>query len=115
MSAPTPIAPADDWIDALACACRGATQRRIAERVGYSPTVINQVLKGRYQGDLSAVEQAVRGALMDLHVDCPVLGALAADRCLEIQRRPFAATNATRVRLYRACRSGCPHSRLQET
>jgi DNA transposition AAA+ family ATPase len=114
MSDPTPITSATDWVDALAEACERSTQKRIADRIGYSASVVNQVLKGVYRGDLSAVEQAVRGALMDLHVECPVLGELAADRCLEIQRQPFAATNATRVRLYRACRSGCPHSRLQE-
>ena len=101
-----------DWVEALAAECARSSQRVIAFRIRYSPAVVSQVLKGTYKGDLSRVEEAVRGALMNKTVGCPVLGNLAADRCLEIQAQPFAATNAQRVKLYRACREGCTHSRL---
>lgn len=104
-----------DWIAALDAACRRESQKRVAERIGYSAAVVNQVLKGTYKGDLGAVEQAVRGALLHATVDCPVCGELPANKCLEYQRLPFAATNPQRVQLYRACRSGCPHSRREDT
>lgn len=102
-----------DWIDILAAECTRTSQKRAADLIGYSPAVVNQVLKGTYKGDMSAVEVAVKGALMHMTVDCPVIGTLPANRCLEYQRLPFAATNPQRVQLYRACRSGCPHSRLE--
>jgi DNA-binding transcriptional regulator YdaS (Cro superfamily) len=105
--------PRADWIDILDRECRRSSQKRAAERLGYSAAVVNQVLKGTYKGDLSAVEQAVRGALLDLKLNCPVCGDLPAQKCLEYQRLPFAATNPQRVQLYRACRSGCPHSRIE--
>lgn len=49
---------------------------------------------------------------MHATVACPVAGELRMHHCLQNQRMPFAATNPQRVRLYRACRAGCPHSRL---
>lgn len=109
---------APDWIVTLAEACDRSSQRQVAEEIGYSAATISNVLKATYKGDLTAVEKAVRGALMRLTVDCPVLGEIPANQCLIEQRRPFAATNARRVALYRACRGlggqRCPHSRVHK-
>jgi len=102
------------WIDALRAACaRVGSQARVAAQIGYSPAVVNQVLKGVYKGDIARVQQAVEGALMGATVDCPVLGELPRNRCLENQDRPFAATNPIRVQLYRTCRESCPHSDIR--
>jgi DNA-binding transcriptional regulator YdaS (Cro superfamily) len=103
-----------NWITVLRESCEGSSQAAVARRIGYSPTVVNQVLKGRYGGphggDLDAVRKAVEGALMGLSVDCPVIGELPRDRCLAYQRRGFAATNPLRVALTRACPQ-CPNRR----
>ncbi len=100
-----------DWIEVLRTACEAHTQAEIASRIGYSPTVVNQVLKGTYPGDLPRVEQAVRGALMGESVECPVIGDLPRQRCIEHQRRAgnFAATNPARVQLAKACKT-CDHA-----
>jgi len=98
----------DDWKDVLALECKRTSQSATAKRIGYSPAVVSQVLKGSYKGDESRVQQAVEGALMGLTVDCPVIGEIPRNTCLEYQRRPFAATNPTRVALSRACPT-CPH------
>ncbi len=103
-----------DWLDTLRAECARTSQARVAAAIGYSPAVVNQVLKGVYPGDLTAVEKAVRGAFMGATVTCPILGEIASNRCLEEQRRDFAATNPQRVMLYRACRGGCKHSRITE-
>lgn len=100
-----------DWVRALAQACDRTSQKKLAQEIGYSATVVNQVIKGTYKGDLTAVESAVRGALLDYKVECPVLGELRAHHCLEHQRQPFSTANPQRIRLYRACRSGCPHAK----
>lgn len=93
-----------DWLTVLRehSAPKGG-QARTAERIGYSPAVVSQVLKGTYKGDLKAVQTKVEGALMGLTVECPVVGELPRNRCLEYQQRPFAATNNLRVQLSRAC------------
>jgi hypothetical protein len=96
------------WLTVLAEECTRTTQAAVAKRVGYSVTVVNQVLKGTYKGDLSRVQQAVEGALMGLTVECPIIGELARDRCLEYQRRGFASTNPLRVTLSKTCPT-CPN------
>ncbi|MDI3260060.1 MAG: hypothetical protein QJR02_10230 [Sinobacteraceae bacterium] len=101
-----------DWLELLRAACASSTQAAVARRLGYSSTVVNQVLKGTYSGDLQRVKAAVEGALMQAEVDCPVCGSIPRQRCVEHQRAPFRATSPMSVQLYRACRGGCPHSLL---
>jgi hypothetical protein len=107
------LGSAPDWIVALAQACTQTGQRRAAEAIGYSGSLVSAVLRRRYAADLSRVETAVRGAFMAQVVTCPVMGTLPTNECLEHQRRPITAArgNNCYVRLYRACRNGCPHAR----
>ena len=96
---------APDWVIELAKVCDQRSQAAAAADIGYSPAVVNRVLKRLYTGRYDAVKQAVTGAYMDATVTCPVLGELPSNQCLEIQRQPYAPTNAQRVRLYKACRT----------
>ncbi|MGB1762993.1 hypothetical protein [Alloalcanivorax xenomutans] len=102
---------APDWVRVLADECDRTNQNKTAVRIGYSHAVVSTVLGKCYRGDYTAVEQAVKGALMNAKVWCPVAGELAAHQCSEYQRAPFTPTNPIRVRMFRACRAGCPHSR----
>ncbi|MDT8383029.1 MAG: transcriptional regulator [Gammaproteobacteria bacterium] len=99
-----------DWVQLMAENCDQTSQASFATRIGYSPAVVNTVLGCKYKGDIGAVKQAVEGALMHATVQCPVYGDLEGHHCLEYQRRKFAATNPTRVRLFRACRD-CTNNR----
>lgn len=101
------------WIDLLREACAASSQKAVAGRIGYSPATLSQVLSGTYKGDLSRVQAAVEGALMQASVDCPVIGELPRQRCIEHQRAPFAPTNPMRVQLYAACKT-CPHRITKE-
>lgn len=98
------------WMDALRQAACSDGQAAVARRIGYSPTVVSQVLSGKYQGDLRRVQRAVEGALLHATVDCPVLGDLPLQRCIEHQRGPKRFTNPMRVALSRACPT-CPNRR----
>ncbi len=100
------------WVMALAIACDQSSQNQVARQLGYSAATVSNVLRGKYAGDLKAVEQAVRGALMNQKVICPVVGELSAQACGEHQRAPWAPHNPQRIQFHKACRSGCPHSRL---
>ena len=104
-----------EWVITLAEACDEKDQGRISSVVGYSAATVSQVLSNSYKGDMKRFRTAVEGALMDFTVNCPVLGELPANYCLTYQRRPFAATNPERVKLYKACRGGCPHSRIGQS
>lgn len=101
---------APEWVVLLAEECDRTSQSAVARLLSYSQSVVSGVLANTYRGDLGAVEQAVLGALLHVTVQCPVAGQLAAHQCLEYQRLPFRATNAQRVRLYKACRD-CPNNR----
>lgn len=100
-----------DWILALAEACDETSQAAVARRLNVSSSQINQVLKKTYPSPLAGIEQAVRGAYMGLTVACRELGEIGRDRCLSEQVLPLKSTSPMRVRMYRACRSGCPHFR----
>ncbi|WP_421793423.1 helix-turn-helix domain-containing protein [Hydrocarboniphaga effusa] len=98
------------WMDVLRKAVEASSQGAVGERIGYSGSAVSAVLGGKYTASLKAFQKAVEGGLMNSKVRCPVLEDIPQNECLKHQRRPFAATNPRRVALYRACRTGCPHS-----
>ncbi len=103
-----------EWVRELAEYCdRKGSQRAAAEAIGYSVAVVCNVLRRQYGGDMAKVEIAVRGGIMRETVSCPVLGDITKNVCLKNQALPFAITNSQRIRIYRACRSECPHSRIK--
>lgn len=97
-------------IEALARACGQRTANVVAREIGASPALVSHVLARRYPGDMDLVFAKIRGALMGEQVECPVLGLIGTKRCLTEQKRPFAATNSIRARLFHACRA-CPNNR----
>lgn len=106
--------PTPDWVIELA---RLADREGLAGAellIGYSRSCLSTVLSRKYRGDMDRVAQKVRGALMNETVECPVLGEIGRDRCLDEQNEPFRATSAFRARLYHACRSGCPNARRKD-
>jgi hypothetical protein len=115
LAAEWPDAP--DWARALAEACDRDGQASVARQLHVSATMVSQVRRGLYgregrQGDLTRIEALVRGKYMGLTVDCPVLGEIGKNLCVANQKLPLRTTSRQHVALYRACRSGCPHSRI---
>lgn len=106
----------DDWLTALREACQASSQSAVARRLGVSATMVNQALKGAYKGDIERLQGLVEGSLMSQTVDCPATGDMPKHKCLEHQGRPrgMAFVNPYFSKLYRACRSGCPHSKLPQ-
>lgn len=100
-----------DWVVCLANECAASSQRRVAARLERSGALVNQVLKNKYEGDLSAVEDRVRGVFMNATVDCPALGAIPANVCQDwrAKARRFGNANMLRVRMFRAC-THCPRN-----
>jgi hypothetical protein len=101
-----------DWMQLLRDAVdRLGSIQAVADRIGYSRTAVSLVLSGTYAKDTTALARAVLTRL-DL-VSCPVLGEIAGDQCRAHQAAPFSAANPQRIALYRACRTGCPHSAIE--
>lgn len=102
------------WLKELRNQCNKKPQNKIAKEMGYSPAVINQVLAGKYKGSLDKVSKMVCSLYLGETVICPVMGELPTHLCKKYQQETFSATNPIRVRRYRACRSGCTNSEIQE-
>lgn len=104
--------PSPDWIEALAAECQRSSQKAVAQRLGYSASVVSQALVGAYRGDVDRFEEVVRGAYMAATVDCRIFGEIGRDRCLQEQREPFRASSAHRAQVYHECNTPgrCLHS-----
>lgn len=101
-----------DWVVALAEEATRTTAVNAARRIGYSGGLLTGVFGKKYNGDMGRVEAKVRGALMSAVVTCPVVGEIGLDRCLDEQKMGHTGASSIRAKLYRACRGGCPHSRI---
>jgi hypothetical protein len=99
-------APLPDWVAALARACDGSSQAKVAAKLGRSGALVSGVLRRKYPGDMGAVEELVRGHLLSETVNCPALGVLPLHECRAWRAKAdaFQNTNSLRVRMYRACR-----------
>lgn len=104
-----------DWVARLAAECAASSQTRVAARMERSATMVSQVLRAKYPGDLAAVEDVVRGVFMGATVTCPQLGTIPANACQDWRRKSqkFSSVNSLRVDMYRAC-ARCPRNRREE-
>jgi hypothetical protein len=105
-------ADAPDWVLVVARKAEEVGQAAAGDLIGYRASTISEVISKKYRGDLGRVEQMVRGALMSATVMCPVLDEIGRDLCIQEQSAPFRATNSTRARLRRACRT-CQHREVK--
>lgn len=107
---------APDWVIRLADECAATSQNRVAKKINRSPAVVSNVLRNKYAGDMEAVEALVRGTFMDAITDCPELGMMPAQQCVEWRQKSkqFGNANMLRVRMYRAC-ARCPKNQKGDT
>lgn len=98
-----------DWVEALARACAASSQNKVAAKLDRSASLVSNVLRNRYSGNMRAFEELVRGVYLAETVACPALGALPLHECSawRAKARSFRNTNTLRVRMYRACHT-CP-------
>lgn len=100
---------APEWVLILARECAETSQNQVAKEMQRSASLISAVLRNKYPGDLTAVEQLVKGRFMNAAVGCPALGSIPTHECLDWRgkARTFVNVNAMRVKMFRACRA-CP-------
>jgi len=90
------------------------SQAKVAKQLGYSPTAVNQVLRGTYAGALDTFLAKVEETFSSQNVVCQMLGDITLARCVDERRKPFSTANAMRVKLYRACRKCLNNSDKQD-
>lgn len=98
-----------DWVQTLAIACARTSQAKVARQLGRSASLVSAVLAAKYNGDLAAVEDRVRGVFQETTIACPAIGTMPTHECQDwrAKARQFQSGNPLRVRMYRACHR-CP-------
>ncbi|MDC5753830.1 hypothetical protein OPW41_18170 [Vibrio europaeus] len=92
------------------------SQNKVAAELGISTSKLSQTLRGIYPGSTEDIQLKVESIYMSKTVFCPALKReISLAECDGNQNRPFSSANRERVKLYKACRSGCEHSKLQQT
>jgi hypothetical protein len=103
------------WLAELERQCRLKTQTKVGKEIGYSSSVVSQVRNRKYEGgNLEAVAARIRSVYLGETVMCPVTGELEKHLCQQFQKEPYLNTNLIRRRRYKACRSGCINSQIEE-
>ncbi|WP_368166046.1 transcriptional regulator [Aeromonas sp. R9-1] len=104
------------WLDVLRQAVKSSSLAVMAKRLGISRTTISQVCNQKYPGDLARIQRLVESVLMAREVECPILGSIPLHQCRAHQQRKSSEVGSRpdAIKLWRACRSGCPNSELGE-
>lgn len=92
-----------DRMQLLRAACEETTQAEVGRRIGYSPSAINQVLKGTYPDPQKLLAKVEQVYCQSATINCPIVGPITPGKCVENRNRPFAATNPVRVALFHRC------------
>lgn len=106
------------WLVALRKACDESSQAAVARLFGYSPAVINQVLKGTYKGDVKRVQRLAESHYFGTTVDCPwYRGAIPVHQCLAAQKRTAAEVRNHPLdrELWYVCHHRCSKSEVRLT
>ncbi|PKR90898.1 transcriptional regulator [Pleomorphomonas diazotrophica] len=104
----------EDWLLVLAEEATRTGLNALAMRIKVSAGTLSAVLSGTYGAKPDRVREAVRGALMGVTVECPALHQeIGRETCIKHQRTPLSTASPSSVRLYHACRNGCPHATIE--
>lgn len=103
-----------EWVKMLAVECARSSQNKVAKALDVSPTMISQVLRAKYPGDMQRLEDVFRGVFLSATVACPALGPLPIQDCYKwrdrarIKEGPIVPkVNMEQVQMFRAC-NRCP-------
>ncbi|HAS63225.1 MAG TPA: hypothetical protein DCS35_12035 [Vibrio sp.] len=106
------------WLDAIneEISKPSKSQRIVAQELGISTSKLSQTLRGIYPGSTEDIRLKAEGLYLTKTVYCPALNReILVNECAANQEKPFSSANRERIKLYKACRSGCKHSQLEQS
>lgn len=100
---------APDWVLALGAEADRSSQNKVAGLLGVSASLVSGVLSAKYTGDMTRIEDLVRGTLMKETLSCPVLGEIGKQTCRKWRAKAgtFSGANSLNITMFRACNK-CP-------
>lgn len=102
------------WLQVLKEQVEIHGQKPVAAKLGISNGTVSQLVNEKYPGDMAKMQARVESVYLNKTVNCPVLGKIGWHQCQANQKNEHTS-NPMKLRLYRACRSGCEHSELAVT
>lgn len=104
------IVPIEEgWLKHFRDTCDRLSMSEVSRRLSCSTSVVSQIYHKKYPSPITKWRDRFLAEFEPGTVDCPVLGEIERELCSQNRKRPFAATNPQRVRLFHACRV-CPNN-----
>ena len=104
------------WLDVLRSEVAAGSLAVVSGKLGISRTAVSQLCNDKYPGDMARMQMLVEGVFMGHTVECPILGPIPLHQCQAHQRRSAGdvGNSPSDIKLWKACRSGCPNSQIEE-
>jgi transcriptional regulator with XRE-family HTH domain len=102
------------WLDELRRQINATSLTAVSKAMGVSKTTISQLANGKYGADTAKMQVLVESVYMGHTVTCPVLGEIPKHKCMAHQNTKHVGSQPNAIRLWKACRSDCPNSELEE-
>lgn len=100
------------WFEILTQQCETTSITEVARKLEYARPTVSLVLSGNYKGGTDTFAAKVIATFTD-HVRCPHLGCdITQGDCRDHQSRAMPTSNPETLRLWMACRNGCPNCLL---
>lgn len=100
-----------DWIAALVTACdaKGASQNKVAQRLGITGGAVSALIRNSYKADSANMAARVRAVYLPEDINCPALGHINTENCMAWRDSADSLSSSApiTVRMFRACRD-CP-------
>ena len=75
----------------------------VSAAISRHKSAVSHVLNGDYKANPELILRAIEEKFSRQTVECPVLGLIALNQCVEERSRPFSGVNPIRVRLAKTC------------
>lgn len=96
----------EEWFLILKREIENSSQRRVADKLGYSMTAINLVVNGKYKGKTDKI--AAKVMLAYTNITCPFLEQIiTSQQCRDYAHGPAPTHNPAKMQHWRVCQSCC--------
>ncbi len=95
------------WVEVLikACDAKGSSQGKVAKRLGYSATVVSQIIHKSYPSIDDALETRILDIFDGQNVKCPARGLIRAEECVKWRDKAseLHSSSPIHVQMFVAC------------
>lgn len=102
------------WLDELKRQVEASSLKIVADKLDISKATVSLLINKKYPADTGKMQKLVEGVFMGHTVNCPILGEIPKHKCAAHQNNKTPGNRPQAIQLWKACRSGCENSELEE-